>query len=38
MKNWDTLEPDRVKLLNKHFTLSRGCGCKDTIREVGDSE
>ena len=24
MKNWDTLEPDRVKLLNKHFTPGRG--------------
>lgn len=24
MKNWDTLEPDRVKLLNKHFTAGRG--------------
>ena len=24
MKNWDTLEPDRVKLLNKHFTSGRG--------------
>ena len=21
MKNWSTLEPDRVKLLNKHFSL-----------------
>lgn len=24
MKNWSTLEPDRVKLLNKHFTPGRG--------------
>ena len=24
MKNWDTLEADRVKLLNKHFTPGRG--------------
>ena len=24
MRNWDTLEPDRVKLLNKHFTPGRG--------------
>lgn len=24
MKNWDTLEPDRVKLLSKHFTAGRG--------------
>ena len=24
MKNWGTLEPDRVKLLNKHFTPGRG--------------
>ena len=24
MKNWETLEPDRVKLLNKHFTPGRG--------------
>ena len=24
MKNWDTLQPDRVKLLNKHFTPGRG--------------
>lgn len=24
MKNWNTLEPDRVKLLNKHFTPGRG--------------
>ena len=24
MKSWETLEPDRVKLLNKHFTPGRG--------------
>lgn len=24
MKNWLTLEPDRVKLMNKHFTSGRG--------------
>lgn len=24
MKDWNTLEPDRVKLLNKHFTRGRG--------------
>lgn len=24
MKNWDTLEPDRIKLLDKHFTPGRG--------------
>ena len=24
MKYWSTLEPDRVKLLNKHFTPGRG--------------
>lgn len=24
MKNWTTLEPDRVKLMNKHFTPGRG--------------
>ena len=24
MKNWDTLEPDRVKLMTKHFTPGRG--------------
>lgn len=24
MKNWDTLEPDVVRLLNKHFTAGRG--------------
>lgn len=24
MKNWKTLEPDRIKLLNKHFTPGRG--------------
>lgn len=38
MKNWDKLEPDRVKLLNKHFTPGRGCGRKELIKAVGDSE
>ena len=38
MKNWDTLEADRVKLLNKHFTPSRGCGRKELLKAVGDSE
>lgn len=37
MKNWDTLEPDRVKLLNKDFTPGRGCDCNELMR-VGDSE
>ena len=31
MKNWETLEPDRVKLLNKHFTPGRG---GQTIKQV----
>ena len=38
MKNWDTLEADRVKLLNKHFTPGRGCGRKEPIRAVGEHE
>ena len=29
MKNWDTLEADRVKLLNKHFTPGRAGRRKD---------
>ena len=35
MKNWDTLEPDRVKLLNEHFAPSCGCGRKELIKAVG---
>ena len=38
MKNWDTLEPDRVKLLNKYFTPSCDCGRKGPLKAVGDSE
>ena len=35
MKNWDTLEVGRVKLLNKHFAPSCGCGRKELIKAVG---
>ena len=35
MKNWDTLETDRVKLLNKHFAPSCGCGRKELLKAVG---
>ena len=38
MKNWDALEPDRVKLLNKHFTPSRDCGRKELLKAVSDNE
>ena len=38
MKNWDTLEPDRVKLLNKHFTPGRGGGRKELLKAVSDNE
>ena len=38
MKNWTTLEPDRVKLLNKHFTLSRGCDREGLIKVVKEHE
>ena len=38
MKNWDTIEPDRVNILNKHFTPSRGCGHKELIRVVDGHE
>ena len=38
MKNWDTLEAYRVKLLNKHFTPSCGCGRKELIKAVGEYE
>lgn len=24
MKNWDTLDPDKIRLMNKHFTRGRG--------------
>lgn len=33
MKNWETLEPDRVKLLNKHFTPGRG-GDRETLEDA----
>ena len=38
MKNWTTLEPDRVKLLNKHFTPGRDCDLKELIRVVDGHE
>ena len=38
MKNWTTLESDRVKLLNKHFTPGHGCDLKELIRAVGEHE
>lgn len=38
MKNWNTLEPDYIKLLNKHFTPVRGRGRKELIKAVGKNE
>ena len=38
MKNWTTLEPDRVKLLDKHFAPSRGGDREELLKAVGDSE
>lgn len=31
MKNWDTLEPDRYRLMNKHYTKGRNGRSIDKI-------
>lgn len=38
MKNWSTLEPDRVNLLNKHFSPSRGCNREELMKAVNEHE